>query len=119
MRPLQPGEDGTVEMVLTVKERLVLLNLLPAEGNLVTLRLVREAREALSFSEEENAVLQFEQINDRLKWSDEAPQEAEVELGQTVVGMIRERLVALDKQAQMRDEHLSLCDKFGYLGGDG
>ena len=106
-----------MKVVLTVKERLVLLNLLPAEGNLTTLRLVREAREVLSFSDEENEALHFEQINDRLRWSDEAPQEAEVELGPTVAGMIRERLATLDEQAKLRDEHLSLCDKFGYLGG--
>lgn len=106
-----------MKVTLTVKERLVLLNLLPAEGSLMTLRLVREGREALSFSDEENEALQFTQIEDRLQWNDEAPQEAEVELGATIVGMVKERLGMLDRQAKLRDEHLSLCDKFGYLGG--
>ena len=44
---------------LTVVERILLASLLPKEGTFVNLRLLRLAREALSFSEEENEGLQF------------------------------------------------------------
>lgn len=47
-------------MKLNVLERLKLQNLLPAEGNFVTLKLIRKLREALSFSEKEIAEINFE-----------------------------------------------------------
>ncbi len=49
-------------MKLTVLERLLLLNLLPEAGNLTTIRIVRELRESLSFTEDEHEVLRFETL---------------------------------------------------------
>lgn len=46
-------------MKLTVFERLKLQNLLPGEGNFVTLKLIRKLRESLSFSEKEIAEIGF------------------------------------------------------------
>jgi len=44
-------------MKLSVFERMILLNTLPAEGDLTTLKIVRGLRESLSFTEEEHAAL--------------------------------------------------------------
>lgn len=46
-------------MKLTVFERLQLQNMLPKEGNFVTLKLVRKLHEALSFSEKEIGEIDF------------------------------------------------------------
>ena len=46
-------------MKLTVPERLILVNILPAESDYTTLKLVRKLRESLSFSEEEHKQLNF------------------------------------------------------------
>lgn len=46
-------------MKLTIPERLVLVTILPAEGDYTTLKLVRKLRESLSFSEEEHKQLNF------------------------------------------------------------
>lgn len=46
-------------MKLTVPERLVLVNILPPEGDYTTLKLVRKLRESLSFSEEEHKQVNF------------------------------------------------------------
>lgn len=47
-------------MKLTVFERLMLQNILPKEGDFVTMKLVRKLREALSFSEKEIAEISFD-----------------------------------------------------------
>ncbi|KKL25025.1 hypothetical protein LCGC14_2409420, partial [marine sediment metagenome] len=46
-------------MKLTIPERLVLVTILPAEGDYTTLKLVRKLRESLSFTEEEHKELNF------------------------------------------------------------
>jgi len=48
-------------MKLSVLERINLLNLLPAKGSYTNLKLLRVAREALSFTDEEHKVLNFRQ----------------------------------------------------------
>ena len=50
-----------MEYALSVKDRLMLLGILPAESNLTTIRIVRELREGLSFSEGEHKDLQMVQ----------------------------------------------------------
>ena len=56
-------------MEFTVEERLALLNLLPPEGSLLTMKIVHELRLALSFSDEELEALQFQQNGDQLMWN--------------------------------------------------
>ena len=46
-------------MKLNVLERIVLLNILPQQGSFSNLKLLRVAKEALSFTEEENKLLNF------------------------------------------------------------
>ena len=46
-------------MKLTIPERLVLITILPPEGDYLTLKLVRKLKESLSFSEEEHKQLNF------------------------------------------------------------
>ena len=56
-------------MLLSVKDRLQLLQLAEkAQGNLTTLRLVREFQRDLGFSEEELTALAFEQEGGQIKW---------------------------------------------------
>ena len=59
-------------MQLTVLERMLIENLLPREANFANHKLLRVARENLSFTEEENRLLQFQQIGDQTRWDDKA-----------------------------------------------
>jgi hypothetical protein len=111
-------------MELTVMERLILLGALPAEGNLTTLRIVRQLREALSFSEEEHAALRFVNLNEqgkpaqpgepvaRMVWDQKGIVAKEIELGAKAQALIVETLEGLDKDGKLTADHLSLCDKF-------
>ena len=95
---------------LNVLERLLLLNLLPKEGSLVNLKLIRVAREALSFTEEENEQLKFKQEGDQLRWN-EAVGEKEFNLGAVVTKLAVEGLKELDKKEKLTEGHVSLYDK--------
>ena len=102
-------------MEFTVEERLATLALLPPEGSLVTMKIIHDLRQALAFSEEELAVLQFQQNNDQLMWQNGVGMK-EVEVGPQAVKVVRDLLKKLDEDEKIREAHLSLVEKFGYVG---
>ncbi len=101
-------------MILTVAERLVLLNSLPANGDLTTIRIVRKLREDLSFSEEEHKDLQFKTEDNRMMWNAEAGVkiEKEVAVGEKALDVIKESLKDLDRKKQLSEAHLPVWEKF-------
>lgn len=99
-------------MKLSVLDRLVALNLLPTEGSFTNLKLIRVAKETLSFNEEENKTLQFKQTGDQMIWNQTVVVEKEIELGEVVSLIIVEALKKLDSEGKLRDEHISLYEKF-------
>ena len=65
-------------MKLTVLERIMLQEILPKEGDFITIKLVRKLREALAFSEKEIAEVEF-----RTHWK--CPKCQKVELSTEVI----------------------------------
>lgn len=100
-------------MLLTTFERLLLLNILPKQGDLTTIRIVRKLREDLSFSEAEHAALQFEETGEKgLRWIKDADTPKEVEIGAKARNIIADVLTGLDKAKQLTEEHLPLYERF-------
>lgn len=99
-------------MTLKTYDRLVLLNVLPAQGDILTLRVVRDLQAALSFTEEESAALQFEQVDGAVRWKTEADEEKDIPIGDAARAVIRERLRELNDQKQLTLEHLPLYERF-------
>ena len=103
-------------MKLNVLERLLLLGLLPAEGDLTTIRIVRTLREELSFNEEDHAKLNFRTIvvddKSNLQWDDGVIEDKEFELGAKAQGVIVDALNKLEDAGKVTEQHISLFDKF-------
>ena len=101
---------------LSVVERIVLLNLLPKEGNFNTLKLIRVARESLSFNDIENQKLKFKQNGDQVVWDVQGAIDIdahfETEIGETANQLIVDELTKLDKEGKLTDETFSLYEKF-------
>jgi len=97
---------------LSVKERLILLSILPQEGNFITLKVVRKLREALSFSEEEIKKYKFVQSGSQVTWDNTIEQGKEIEIGEKATDIITETLKKLDEQKKLKDEYFSVCEKF-------
>jgi len=101
---------------LSVVERIVLLNLLPKEGNFNTLKLIRVARESLSFNDIENQKLKFKQNGDQVVWDVQGAIDIdahfEAEIGETANQLIVDELTKLDKEGKLTDEIFSLYEKF-------
>jgi len=106
-------------MKLNIAERVALLNILPPEGNLVTLKIIRELQTALSFSEDEVKRFKIKSnlapggLGAFVTWdSDYTKETKEVEIGDVAKGIIVEQLKALEGQKRLRMEMLDLYEKF-------
>lgn len=104
-------------MKLTIFERLMLLSILPGTGSYTMLKLMREFREALSFSEAEHKALNLREEQDEkgmkmVKWNPEVVSDKEVQIGDTVKDAIVKELKSLDKQNLLTNELLPIYERF-------
>lgn len=98
-------------MEFDVKERLVLMGLLPKESNFVTLKLTKNLMEELSFSEEEHRTLKFNQEGTQLKWDTTAKVVKDVHIGDMMMEIIVKELKEMDKSNKLTPDHFSLFEK--------
>lgn len=98
-------------MELNVLERLALLNILPNQGDSTTLKIVRELREELSFSEEEHKELNFRRDGGKTRWAD-SELIKDVKTGPKATVIIMETLENLEKAKVLPAEALSLYERF-------
>jgi hypothetical protein len=103
-----------MKVKLSVYERLVLLNILPKEGNFITLKILRQIREELSFNEKEikDLKLTSDPVKGTATWIPEKDPNKEIEIGRETKKIIVEVLEKLDKDSKLSQEHLSLYEKF-------
>ena len=105
-------------MKLNIPERIALLNVLPSEGNIVTLRVIRELQTRLSFSEEEieeyginNTMLPDGRAT--IKWNpDKANETKDVKIGKAGMSAIVERLKRLSATNRLHISMLPIYEKF-------
>lgn len=98
-------------MDLLIYDRLVLLSILPKDGNLVTMRVVRTLNERLGFTEEEIAKHNIkEHENGNVTWDEGEPKP--IEIGAKAREIIVNALNELDTQKKVEPKHLPLFDKF-------
>jgi hypothetical protein len=100
-------------MLLNTFERLILLNILPREGDFTTLKIVRKMREDLSFSEQEHKDLSIT-IGEKgqVKWKTEADRDVEISIGEKATDIIVSVLKKLNAEKKLTEQHFSLYEKF-------
>jgi len=110
-------------MELRTLERLTLLSILPQEGSITDLRIVRKLRGDLSFSEAEHKLLQFKHGGETLPdgtvlppgqiiWQVEGDQPKEIEIGKRAEQIIRDVLLDLNRKKVLREEQISVFERF-------
>jgi hypothetical protein len=101
-------------MELKVFERLILLNVIPKEGNYLDLKIMRELKEALSFDEEEQSALQFDYDKSpgQVLWKHDADIPKEINIGPRAMVIISDTFKKLDKENKLMEEHLPIYEKF-------
>ena len=90
-------------MKLSVHDRLILLNVLPAEGSITTLRIIRDISKELGFSDKEYQKLNIRQEGGSIQWDTTVASDKNIQIGMTAATIL------LDVFQKMSDsETLSL-----------
>lgn len=103
---------------LNIEERIALLNILPFEGNILTLKIIRDLQNSLSFSEKEMKRFKMKNIR-RLDgstfavWdSDLTGEIKEIEIGEVAEAIIVGQLKMLNERNKLRMEMMTLYENF-------
>lgn len=103
-------------MKLNVHDRLILLTILPREGNFINLKIIRQVREALSFNETEikDLNLREQEVNGQhvTAWDEKAIPEKDILFGEVVTQIIVKELKRLDETNKLTMDHVPLYEKF-------
>lgn len=99
-------------MILNVPERLSILSILPKEGDYTTLKILRELRMSLSFTEEE--LSEWNVRNDEetgsIHWDTNG--EAEIPVGEKAMGIIVDALRKLNNSNRLEEHTMDVYEKF-------
>jgi len=99
-------------MKLNVFERLVLLPILPAEGDFLTLKIMRELKESLSMSQTDLDEFEVKQAGEQVTWNEKGNEEREIEIGEKATEIVIDSLKKLDKEKKLTDRHFTVYEKF-------
>ena len=99
-------------MFLNVQERLVLMELLPREGGILTLRVANELRDVLVLTDEEVAKVGLKQEGMAVTWKQEVDLNVDVAISVAGRGLIVEELNKLQDHRKLTPGHITLYEKF-------
>ena len=101
-----------MEKKLNVGERLIILQMLPKEGNFTTLKIIRDLVNKVGISAEEYTEFGVEQISDKVTWNLNGSKEKAIDFKQKEIEVISDVLEDLDKASKLEFKHFSLFEKF-------
>ncbi len=99
-------------MNLSVQDRIILLGTLPKEGDITTLRIVRQLRTELGFNELELVTtgLISDDANGRMSWKQNV--DKEITIGPKANSIIVATLEDLNRQKKLTEMHIDLYERF-------
>lgn len=97
-------------MKLSVLERITLLGILPAEGDVITVRVLMKLKKDLGFTEQEIKDFNIKSADGQITWSNAA--EVEIEVGERATDIVKDALKKLNDEKKLREELLPVYDKF-------
>jgi len=101
-------------MEVTTKQRVILLNLLSGlRGHEIELRVLRELRDKLGFTEEEHAKLQLKQDEEgNVTWDPTNDEPKDIDFGDVGQHIILRELHRLERDGGLEDKHLEIIGLF-------
>ena len=100
-------------MNLTIRERVILLSILPKEGNYTMLKILTNLRMSLSFTEEE--VKKWNIVSDpdtmQTRWDSDA-EAVEIPIGEKATDIIVDAFKKLNRENKLVEEMLDTYERF-------
>lgn len=99
-------------MKLNVLDRLSLINILPREGNFLTLTIAKDITKKVGILQDEAKEIGIVFGEKNVSWKPDAP-EKDVEFSDSELGVIKKQLKKLDTEGKLTMELLETYNKFG------
>jgi len=102
-------------MRLLMKDRFVLLNILPPEGDISTIKVVHRLRMELAPTEKELKDYKIQQKEGQVVWDDAQEKKIgaqEKKIGAKAYSIIEEAFEKLSKEKKLNEGHLETYEKF-------
>lgn len=99
-------------MELSVLERVCLLDILPKQGSVKTVRLAAEIRKAVQFSDAEREAIGMSSDGGTVKWDATKARPLHVDLLSNHCELVKDVLAEIDSAKAMREDLLPLWDLF-------
>lgn len=99
-------------MQLSVRDRIILLSVIPQTGDFLTLKIVRKLGDSLSFSEEEHKLYNFKPVDTGVVWDDSHESVKDIEIGEKANDIIVNAFKKLNDSKQLKMEHFDLYERF-------
>lgn len=114
-------EEFGVKMKMGVKERLLIPQLLPREGNLVSLRLARDISQKTDLSQEDMDEIELKvQEDGSVKWSDKKEEEfgrKNIKFTDSEIGFLKDQIKKLNEKEKISRDAFLLCERIHNLKG--
>ena len=102
-------------MKLNVKERLLLLGILPQEGHISQMVDVYELAKQLKLNDQEKGQISYVENGNYVKWDNDKDPNKDIELSSDQTKIIKEAIDELDKQGKVNIEIIPLIQKLNGL----
>jgi hypothetical protein len=100
-------------MKLNIPDRLLLLGVIPKQGNFLTLKIVKDLIDKISFSSKELEEYQLTEKNGQVNWkADNTEHEKDIEISDPEKVVIIDSLKTLDGKKELTLDMLRIYDKF-------
>ena len=100
-----------MKLSLNVFERLSVLQTLPPSGNFITMKIVRDLQDKLSFTEEEIKELEIKERNDAVSWNPKGNEPKEIEIGEKAMDIVVDSFKKMDEEGKLTLRTLPLYEK--------
>lgn len=109
---LTTAHVGPYAAVLSLAERIHLMNMLPEQGNVISIRRVDELKKKLLPSEAEIERWNLKIEGASFQWDPKSDTDAVIEVGQSMWDLVVKTLKDMDSAGTMTTNQVSLYEKF-------
>ena len=98
-------------MKLSIKERLLIGDLYPKEGNIMEQTMVRDMAGKTAITQEEMDQVNFRASDNGFVWDSDKAEDVEVEFTDAELDVLRGSVDKLDREKKVTQDNLDLCRK--------
>ncbi|MGP1436284.1 MAG: hypothetical protein ACTTKN_06610 [Phocaeicola sp.] len=102
-------------MKLTIKDRLILLQILPQQASLKKMGSIIECFNLLSLSDEEKAACDYKEEGGKIKWNASSDSDKDIPLKHDHISVLKESIELLDSEQKVTIEQYATFVKIAEL----